>query len=125
MDPYRNYSSELSELRKQLEDLLEKNVICLSVSSWGAPVLLVKKKDDSVRLCVEHLRIVMQTLKENQLYTKFPKCEFWLREMSFLGYVISSGGIVVDPSKINDVLQWETLNFVTMIRSFIGLDGYY
>lgn len=43
----------------------------------------------------------------------------------FLGHVISSGGIVVDPSKVDIVLQWETPKFVTQIRSFLGLDGYY
>lgn len=53
---------------------------------------------------VEHLRIVLQILKENELYAKLSKCEFWLREVSFLGHVISRGGIVVDPSKIDDVL---------------------
>lgn len=74
---------------------------------------------------MEHLRIVLQTLKENQLYAKFSKCEFWLREVSFIGHVISSGGIVMDPSKIDVVLQWETLKYVTEIRSFIGLTGYY
>lgn len=125
MDPYRNFSSELSELRKKLQDLIENKFVRLSVSSWGAPVLLVKKNDDSVRLCVEHLRIKLQTLKENQMYAKFPKCEFWLREVNFLGHVISSGGIVVDLLKIDDVLQWETLKSATKIRSFLGLAGYY
>ena len=51
-------------------------------------MLLVKKKDDSIRLCVEHLRIVLQKLKENKLYEKFSKCELWLRGVSFLGHVI-------------------------------------
>ncbi|XP_050894352.1 uncharacterized mitochondrial protein AtMg00860-like [Lathyrus oleraceus] len=125
MDPYRNPTSELSELRKQLEDLLEKKFVRLSNSSWGVPMLLVKKKNDSVRLCVEHLRIVLQTLKENQLYVKFPKCELWLREVSFLGHVISSGGIVADLSKIYVVLPWETPKSVTEIRSFLGLTSYY
>ncbi|XP_050909991.1 uncharacterized protein LOC127123854 [Lathyrus oleraceus] len=73
MDPYRYFASELSDLMKKLEDLLEKKFVPPSISSWGVPVLLVKKKDDSMRLCVEHLRIVLQTLKENQLYAKFPK----------------------------------------------------
>ncbi|XP_050875051.1 uncharacterized protein LOC127078660 [Lathyrus oleraceus] len=115
----------MSELRKQLEDLLEKKFDLPSVSPWGALVLLVKKKDDSMRICVEHLRIVLQTFKENQLYAKFPKCEFCLREVSFLGHVVSSGGIVVDLSKINDVLQWVYQNSITGIRSFLGLAGYY
>ena len=56
----------------------------------------------------EHLRIVLQVLKEKQLFAKLSKCEFWLREVSFLGHVISRGGIAVDPSKIDAVMQWES-----------------
>ena len=59
------------------------------------------------------------------MYTKLSKFEFWLKEMSFLGHVISSGGIAVDPSKIDAVLQWETPKSATEIRSFLGLAGYY
>jgi len=73
----------------------------------------------------EHLRIVLRVLKENQLCAKLSKCEFWLREVSFLGHVISKGGIVVDPSKVDAVLQWESPKSVFEIRSFLGLAGYY
>jgi hypothetical protein len=48
----------------------------------------------------EHLRIVLQKLRENQLYAKLSKCDFWLKQVSFLGHVISDGGIAVDPSKV-------------------------
>ena len=74
---------------------------------------------------VEHLRIVLQVLKEKRLYAKLSKCEFWLREVSFLGHVVSGDGIAVDPSKIDAVLQWEAPTSVTEIRSFLGLAGYY
>ena len=67
----------------------------------------------------------MQVLKEKKLYTKLSKCEFWLKEISFLGHVISGSGIAVDPSKVDDVLQWETPKSATEIRRFLGLDGYY
>ncbi|PNX73285.1 retrotransposon-related protein [Trifolium pratense] len=73
----------------------------------------------------EHLRIVLQTLKEKKLYAKLTKCEFWLKEVNFLGHVISSGGIAVDPAKVDAVLQWKTPESVTEIRSFLGLAGYY
>jgi hypothetical protein len=53
---------------------------------------------------VEHLRVVLHTLKENKLFAKLSKCEFWLREVSFLGHVILKGGIAVDPSKFDAVL---------------------
>ena len=52
------------------------------------------------------------------MYAKFSKCKFWLREVSFLSHVISSGGIIVDPLKIDAVLQWETLKSIKEIRSF-------
>ncbi|XP_050876205.1 uncharacterized mitochondrial protein AtMg00860-like [Lathyrus oleraceus] len=73
---------------------------------------------------VEHLRVVLQVLKKKKkkLYAKFSKCEFWLKEVILLGHVISGGGIVVDPSKVDTVLQWES---VIKIRSFWSLVGYY
>jgi hypothetical protein len=73
----------------------------------------------------KHLRLVLQKLKENQLYAKLNKCEFWLEEVSFLGHIISEGGISIDPSKVNDILSWKTpQNFLDII-SFLGLVGYY
>jgi len=71
----------------------------------------------------EHLRIVLQVLKEKKLYAKLSKCELWLKEMSFLGHIISSSGIDVDPSKDDAVSQWDTLKSVTEVRSFLGLAG--
>jgi hypothetical protein len=73
----------------------------------------------------EHLHLVLQKLRGNQLYAKLNKCEFWLKEVSFLGHIISEGGISVDPSKVKDVLSWNTLQNVSDIRSFLGLAGYY
>jgi len=238
MAPYRMSASEFAELKKKLEDLMDKKFVRPSVSPWGAPVLLVKKKDGSMRLCIdyrqlnkvtiknryslpriddlmdqlvgarvfskidlrsgyhqikvkdedmqktafrtryghyeylvmpfgvtnvpgvfmeymnrifhayldrfvvvfiddiliyskseeehaEHLRIVVQVLKEKKLYAKLSKCEFWLNEVSFLGHVISGSGIAVDLSKVDAVSQWETPKSVTEIRSFLGLVGYY
>jgi hypothetical protein len=54
---------------------------------------------------VEHLRLVLQKLREHKLYAKRSKCEFWLKEVSFLGHVVHNGGIAVDPSKVQDVLN--------------------
>ena len=53
----------------------------------------------------EHLRLVLQKLREHKLYVKRSKCEFWLKEVSFLGHVVSNGRITVDPSKVRDVLN--------------------
>jgi hypothetical protein len=59
------------------------------------------------------------------LYTKLNKCEFCLKEVLFLGHIISEGGISIDPSKVKDVLSWNTSQYVSDIRSFLGLGGYY
>jgi hypothetical protein len=73
----------------------------------------------------KHLRLVLQKLRENQLYTKLKKCEFWLEEVSFLSHIISKGGISIHPSKVKDVLSWKTPQNVLDIKSFLGLAGYY
>jgi hypothetical protein len=54
----------------------------------------------------KHLRLVLKKLRSNKLYAKFSKCEFWLTKVAFLGHVISAGGVLVDPSKVKDVLNW-------------------
>ncbi|WVZ80184.1 LOW QUALITY PROTEIN: hypothetical protein U9M48_027681 [Paspalum notatum var. saurae] len=73
----------------------------------------------------EHLRTVLTRLREHQLYAKFSKCAFWLKEVSFLGHILSKKGVAVDPSKVKDVLNWKQPETVTEIRSFLGLAGYY
>jgi hypothetical protein len=73
----------------------------------------------------KHLHMVLQKLIDNQLYAKLNKYELWLKEGSFLGHIISEGGIFVDPSKVKDVLSWNTLQNVLDIRSFLSLAGYY
>jgi hypothetical protein len=73
----------------------------------------------------KHLRMVLEKLRSNQLYAKFSECEFWLTEVAFLGHVISAGGISVDPSKVNVVLNWMPSMNASEIRRFLGLAGYY
>ncbi|KAJ8769486.1 hypothetical protein K2173_002976 [Erythroxylum novogranatense] len=221
--PYRMAPAELKELKEQLEDLLEKGYIRLSSSPWGAPVLFVKKKDGSLRMCVDyrklnhatiknryplpgiddlfdqlqgarvffkidlrsgyhqlriketdvsktafrmryghfeflvmpfgvfksfldqfiivfiddilvysksdeehedHLRVALETLRKNELYAKFDKCKFWLREVVFLGHVISERGVHVDPQKIEVVIKWEAPKNVAEVRNHHGFsDG--
>ncbi|TYK11561.1 DNA/RNA polymerases superfamily protein [Cucumis melo var. makuwa] len=200
---------ELKELKVQLQELLDKGFIRPSVSPWGAPVLFVKKKDGSMRLCIvyrelnkvtvknryplpriddlfdqlqgatvfskidlrsgyhqlrikdvfmdlmnrvfrefldtfvivfindiliyskteaeheEHLCMVLQTLRGNKLYAKFSKCEFWLKQVSFLGHVVSKAGVSVDPAKIEAVTGWTRSSTVSEVCSFLGLAGYY
>ena len=68
----------------------------------------------------EHLRIVLEILREKQLYAKFSKCEFWLDQVAFLGHIISKDGVSVDPAKIKAVKDWPAPKSVTEIRSFLG-----
>ncbi|KAA3488428.1 DNA/RNA polymerases superfamily protein [Gossypium australe] len=195
--PYRMAPLELKELKVQLQELTDKGFTRLSCSSWGAPALFVKKKNGSMRLCIdyrqlnkvtvknkypfpriddlfgklkgatvfskidlrsgyyqlrlkeqdvsktafrtrnghyefldeskhaEHLRTVLQTLRDKQLYAMFSKSEFWLREVGFLGHIVSSDGIRLDPSKISTIVEWKPPRKVSEIRSFLGLAGYY
>ncbi|KAL0290311.1 UNVERIFIED_CONTAM: Retrovirus-related Pol polyprotein from transposon.6 [Sesamum angustifolium] len=196
--PYRMAPVELQELMKQLEELLEKGFVRPSISPWGATVLFVKKKDGSMRLCVnyrqlnrlriaekdilktafrtryghyeflvmpfgltnapaafmalmnrtfqeyldqfvivfiddilvysknrkeheQHLRIVLQILKEKEFYAKLSKCEFWVNQVVFLGHVISSNGVMPDPSKVKAIMEWRVPKNATEVRSFLGL----
>ena len=73
----------------------------------------------------DHLRIVLQLLRDHQIYAKFSKCEFWLTEMRFLGHVVSASGVPVDPEKVEAVMSWERPKSVFKIRSFLRLAGYY
>ncbi|KAD0325810.1 hypothetical protein E3N88_44451 [Mikania micrantha] len=236
--PYRLAPSEMQELSSQLQELLDKGFIRPSFSPWGAPVLFVKKKDGSFRMCIDyrelnkltiknryplpriddlfdqlqgatcfskidlrsgyhqlrvnnedipktafrtryghyefvvmpfgltnapavfmdlmnrvcrpyldqfvivfiddiliyskserehedHLKKVLELLRKEQLYAKFSKCEFWLKEVHFLGHVINKDGIHVDPAKIEAIKNWTTPSTPTEIRSFLGLAGYY
>eukprot|EP00253_Pinus_taeda_P011685 PITA_11685 len=236
--PYRMSVPELTELKMQLQELLEKKYIRSSVSPWGAPVLFVRKKDGTLRMCIhyrqlnklivknkyplpridelfdqvkgatifskidlrsgyhqirikdediaktafrtryrhyefvvlpfgltnapatfmclmnsvfhqyldkfvlifiddiliysrnmkeheEHLRIVLQTLREHQLYGKFSKCDFYKEQIQYLGHIITKESIAVDPEKIKTIMEWPTPKDVADIRSFMGLAGYY
>ncbi|GJY39344.1 hypothetical protein Tco_0425708 [Tanacetum coccineum] len=236
--PYRLAPSEMKELSDQLKELSDKGFIRPSSSPWGAPVLFVKKKDRSFRMCIdyrelnkltvknryplpriddlfdqlqgssiyskidlrsgyhqlrvreedipktafktryghyefqvmpfgltnapavfmdlmnrvckpyldkfvivfiddiliysknkqehaEHLKLILELLKKEQLYAKFSKCEFWIPKVQFLGHVIDSQGIHVDPAKIESVKDWASPKSATEIRQFLGLAGYY
>ena len=73
----------------------------------------------------DHLRIVLQLLRDHQLYAKFSMFEFWLTEVGFLGHVVSASGVSVDLGKVEAVMSWERPKSVFEIRSFLGLAGYY
>ncbi|GKC15820.1 putative reverse transcriptase domain-containing protein [Tanacetum coccineum] len=73
----------------------------------------------------EHLKIILGLLKKEKLYAKFSKCDFWLDLVQFLGYVIDSEGVHVDPSKIEAIKNWTAPTTPTKVRQFLGLVGYY
>jgi hypothetical protein len=73
----------------------------------------------------EHLRIVLTRLRDHQLYVKFSKCEFWLKTVPFLDHMLSENRISVDPSKVQEVMDWKTPTTVHEVRSFLGLASYY
>ncbi|WVZ68667.1 hypothetical protein U9M48_017581 [Paspalum notatum var. saurae] len=78
-------------------------------------ILIYSKNEEEHR---EHLRVVLARLREHKLYAKFSKCAFWLKEVSFLGHILSEKGV-------ESVLNWKQPESVTEIRSFLGLAGYY
>ncbi|XP_070057806.1 uncharacterized protein [Nicotiana tomentosiformis] len=98
---YRMAPKELKELKEQLEELLAKGM----------------EEHE------QHLKVLLQTLREQKLYAKFSKCEFWLDSVAFLGHVESGEGIKVDPTKIKAVQSWPRPTSATEIRSFLGLEG--
>ena len=73
----------------------------------------------------EHLRIVLKILREHHLYAKFSKCDFFKEQIQYLGHVISTEGISVDPKKIKTIMEWRVPKNVADIRSFMGLASYY
>ncbi|GJZ62849.1 putative reverse transcriptase domain-containing protein [Tanacetum coccineum] len=114
--PYRLAPSEMQELSTQLQELADKGFIRPSSSPWGT---LNKEEHE------ENLKLILELLKKKELYAKFLKCEFWLSKVQFLGRVIDSKGIHVDPAKIESIKDWVSPKTPTEIRQFRGLFGYY
>ena len=82
-------------MNKIFMDFLDKFVVV-----FIDDILIYSKSEEEHEL---HLRTILGTLREHQLYAKFSKCEFWLQEVGFLGHIVSAGGISVDPTKVKDV----------------------
>nr|GFB35674.1 hypothetical protein [Tanacetum cinerariifolium] len=108
--------SEMKELSNQLQELSDKGFIRPSSSPWGAP----NEQEHG-----EHLKLILELLKREKFYAKFSKCEFWIPKVQFLGHVIDSRGIHVDPAKIDSIKDWTSPKTLTKIRQFLGLACYY
>jgi hypothetical protein len=80
-------------------------------------ILVYSKSEDEH---TKHLHTVLQRLHDHRLYTKFSKCDFWLREIKFLGHTISQDGIAVDPEKVQEVMNWKPPTTIRQIQSFLA-----
>ncbi|GJZ13258.1 hypothetical protein Tco_0548488 [Tanacetum coccineum] len=100
--------------KRHSENSLQRLVTAITISSYA------NKKEHE-----KHLKMVLELLKKEELYAKFSKCEFWIPKVQFLGHVIDSEGIHVDPAKIESIKDWTSPKSPTEIRQFLGLAGYY
>ncbi|GKD39132.1 putative reverse transcriptase domain-containing protein, partial [Tanacetum coccineum] len=112
--PYRLSPSEMKELSEQLKELSDKGFIRPSSSPWRA----ANKQEHK-----EHLKLILELHKKEELYAKIFKCEFWIPKVQFPGHVINSQGIHVDPAKIESIKDWASPKSPTEIRQFLGLAG--
>ncbi|GJU33251.1 hypothetical protein Tco_1176840 [Tanacetum coccineum] len=134
--PYRLALSEMQELSKQLQELADRGFIRPSTSPWGAPVLFVKKKDGSFIMCssvyskidlrlgYHQLRVREEDIPKTAFRTRYGHYEFQIRIVQFLGHLIDSQGIHVDPAKIEAVKNWTSPTTPIEVRKFLGLAGY-
>ncbi|GBG63924.1 hypothetical protein CBR_g39929 [Chara braunii] len=123
---YRMSEEELSVLRAQLDDLLEKGWIRPSSSSYGAPVLFVRKKNKELRLCIDYRKLNAQTrLRQAKYKANRDKCEFARQELEYLGHYVTPQGICPLVDKIEAIRVWPEPTNTTDVRSFMGLAGYY
>ncbi|GJT39061.1 putative reverse transcriptase domain-containing protein [Tanacetum coccineum] len=134
--PYRLAPFEMKELLEQLQELSHKGFIRPSSSPWGAPVLFVKKKYGSFMMCIDYRELNKLTVKNryplpriDDLFDQLQRSSVYskidLKSVQFLGHVIDSKGIHVDPAKIESIKDWASPKLPTEIRQFLGLVGYY
>nr|GEY17064.1 reverse transcriptase domain-containing protein [Tanacetum cinerariifolium] len=143
--PYRLAPSEMQELSNQLQEHYEFQVMPFGLTNAPAVFMDLMNRvckpylDKFVIVFIDdiliyshneeehanHLRIILELLRNEKLYAKFSKCEFWIYIVQFLGHIIDSRGLHVDPDKIKAVRNWETPTTPTKVRQFLGLADYY
>ncbi|GJT99798.1 putative reverse transcriptase domain-containing protein [Tanacetum coccineum] len=99
------------------------NRVCKPYLDKFVIVILIYSKNKEEHK--EHLRLILELLKKEELYAKFSKCEFWIPKVQFLGHVIDSQGIHMDPAMIKSIKDWPSPKTPMEIRQFLGLAGYY
>ncbi|GKB91191.1 putative reverse transcriptase domain-containing protein [Tanacetum coccineum] len=117
--PYRLAPSKMQELSNQLQELADRGFI--RPIFIDDIIIYSRNKEEHA----DHLRIILELLNKEKLYAKFSKCDFWISIMQFLGHIIDSQGIHVNPAKIEAVKNWASSATPTEICQFLGLPGYY
>ncbi|GJX71959.1 putative reverse transcriptase domain-containing protein [Tanacetum coccineum] len=123
--PYRLAPSEMKELSEQLQELSDKGFIRPSSSPWEAPVLFVKKKDGSFRMCIDYRELNKLTVKNRYPLPRIDDLFDQLQGSSVYSKIDLSKGIHVDPAKIKSIKDWASPKSPMEIHQFLGLDGYY
>ncbi|XP_073152831.1 uncharacterized protein [Henckelia pumila] len=129
--PYRLAPIEMKELKEQIQELLDKGFIRPSFSPWGALVIFVKKKDGSLRLCIDYRGLNGVTVKNKYPLPRIEDLFDQLQSSMFSKIDLCSGyhqlkdGVEVDPSKVQAVKDWSVPRSASEIRSFLGLADYY
>ncbi|GJR58185.1 hypothetical protein Tco_1500347 [Tanacetum coccineum] len=122
MKRYKEMSNICDYTRTDISSLSEVIVELRPSEGERAIVLIYSKNKEEHE---EHLKIILELLKNEQLYGKILKCDFWLESVQFLGHVINNKGVHVDPAKVEAIRNWSAPTTPKEVRQFLGLAGYY